>query len=112
MIPFTKPRIEDLVSKEIVLTNLKDWTNKGTIWTPNQTDHGFLYRLFGNCIGQIPLDEGDLRHLRGNLFYYSTGKHAVMVYSGGMNPYSNSETPHPHYEKLSAFLDQAMLKGG
>lgn len=110
MIPLSKPRIEDLVAKEIVLTNFKNWTNKGTIWTLNQIEYGFIFRIFEKCVGQIYLEDGDLRYIRGNLFYYPTGIHGVKCHHGGKNPYSFSENPNPLYEEMSAFLDEAVLK--
>jgi hypothetical protein len=110
MITLSKPKIEDLLAKEIVLTNFKDWTNKGTIWTPDEIEYGFIYRIFEKCIGHITLNEGDVRFIKGNVFYYKTGKHPVIFYHGGENHYSFSKKPDIEYEMLSSFLDDSSLK--
>lgn len=68
--PFKKFTVDQLVNKEIALTNLKEWTKVGAIWTENQIDYGFIYRFNDDSIHHVCFfDDKEVRHLFGRTFY-------------------------------------------
>lgn len=105
MLPFTRPSIEELVAKEIVLTNFGSWTNKGTIWTPNNIDYNFIYRILEDVIGDITIFKNDIRFLRGNMFYFKPGSKAGRL----INKYDAKGARNSEYVDRSNVIDYSML---
>jgi len=105
MLPFTKPKIEELVQREIVLTDLNKWTNKGTIWTPNNIDYNFVYRVLERVIVDISMGEEDVRFLKGNIFFYNPRNKAGRF----IHKYNEENLENPNFKRLSQILDNATI---
>lgn len=80
MIPFSKVNIEDLVGKDLIFTNLNGWEKKGTVWTPNKYDYGFIFKGVEQSIKYTSLSNINVRFIKNNHFYLPISKTAFLFY--------------------------------
>jgi hypothetical protein len=109
MVSLSKLKIEYLVGKDIILTNLENWVNRGTIWTPNDLDYSFVFKMFNDSIGRVYIQGSDLKFLKGNRFYYPIGKDGGLSLYHGSNTLCLSNEGNLRYKELSDFIDKALL---
>jgi len=108
MIPLlSKPKIEDVVDKEITLLGKRKWRRTGAIWTENKFDYLFVYRELEKCILMIRLEQGDIRFRWGNTFFLP-GDHGASFVHGGRNPWCYHDEPSENYAVLDAYLTKVL----
>jgi len=96
-----------LVGKKIFLQTSDNW-KEGTIYTENNYDYDFIYAIFSNCIGSIPVNSSNIKERGENCFFNDNPNIATIFYHGGRNPFSSNNKPDPEYKVRKKFLHSAI----
>ncbi len=72
-----EPSIEDLVGKEIVMTDNQGWSKTGTIMPTNKDNYQFIYRVNAWEIAGVNVNEWKPQQITSNI--YSTNSHAGQI---------------------------------
>ena len=102
-----KVKLEKLIGKEIVITNNKHWSKHGTVYTENNLDYSFIFRMFDKCIGSVRFEnKTSLKNLKDNIYQTPFEENALWFYHGGINPYSLNPKPSIDYDKRNEVLNK------
>lgn len=101
--------IEELIGKEVVLTNGRGWSKHGGIWTVNNYDYSFAFRVADFCIGLVDIESEDIsrKNKLGNIYLLNDNNtHGVRFCHGGKNIYCLGNNINPEYKSVNNYLEE------